>query len=145
MAEQEIKHRSPGSTDTTQLCNHCTTYHSITNRADWSLCQFYAWFSPLECKLSKTAAACTSGEEQRVQQALRCAGHQEPGLPWCSRATWGQQALSGSQAALITGCRAMGSATPCCGVILMCCFEQEGLGLQFCLHGGGMSFGTEFF
>lgn len=33
VTEQEIKARSPGSTDATQLCNHYTTYHSIANIA----------------------------------------------------------------------------------------------------------------
>lgn len=33
VTEQEIKSRSPGSTDTAQLCNHYTTYHSIANVA----------------------------------------------------------------------------------------------------------------
>lgn len=31
VTEREIKPRSPGSADTAQLCNHRTTYHSITN------------------------------------------------------------------------------------------------------------------
>jgi len=33
VTEQEIKPRSPGSTDIAQLCNHYTTYHSIANIA----------------------------------------------------------------------------------------------------------------
>lgn len=33
VAEQEIKPRSPGSTDTAQLCNHHTTCHSTANIA----------------------------------------------------------------------------------------------------------------
>lgn len=31
VTEQEIKPSSRGSTDTAQLCKHCSTYHSITN------------------------------------------------------------------------------------------------------------------
>lgn len=110
VTEQEIKPRSPGSTDTAQLCNHYTTYHSITSIARLVAVPTLRLFFPLAwMQMQQNIGSVFEwGECSGEQQALRCAGHWSgSGLPWCSISTQGHwvlgSALAKAQAGITTG------------------------------------------
>lgn len=68
----------PGCVTTTQLIAQSLTQPT-------SCCASSVPGVPRECKCSKTAAACMSGEEQ---QAPWHSAHREPALPWCPVPCW---------------------------------------------------------
>lgn len=103
VTEQEIKPRSPGSTDTTQLCNHHTAYHSIANIARLVAVPILRLFFPLAW-MQNVGNLCEWGESSGEQQALGCAGHPGSALPISTQGHWAlSSALAETQAVITRG------------------------------------------
>lgn len=118
----------PGCVTTTQLIAQSLTQPT-------SCCASSVPGVPCECKRSKIAAACTSGEEQ---QAPWHSAHREPALPWCPVPGTLQQALAVAQPVIIVGW-GMESREKC-AALLSCSHLQDprpaisSPGSSSCLH-----------